>query len=53
VGLPPYQDFIPAIESDLNAKADAILQGFREQCEAAGLLPAIKKASGVIDETII
>lgn len=53
VGLPPYQDFIPAIESDLNAKADAILQGFREQCEGAGIEPTVKKVSGVIDEAII
>jgi nucleotide-binding universal stress UspA family protein len=53
VGLPPYQDFIPAIESDLNAKADEILQGFRLQCEKAGLAVQVKKATGIIDETII
>ena len=53
VGLPPYQDFIPAIESDLNAKADEILQEFRRQCEAAELPVQVKKATGVIDETII
>ena len=53
VGLPPYQDFIPAIESDLNAKADEILQAFLQQCEQAGLPAQVKKATGVIDETII
>jgi nucleotide-binding universal stress UspA family protein len=53
IGLPPYQDFLPAIESGLNAKADAILQDFRGQCEAAGVHPETKKVTGVIDETII
>lgn len=53
VGLPPYQEFLPAIESGLDAKADAILQEFRAQCEAAGLHPETVKVSGVIDETII
>ena len=53
IGLPPYQEFLPAIESGLDAKADAILQDFREQCEAAGVHPETKKVTGVIDETII
>jgi nucleotide-binding universal stress UspA family protein len=53
IGLPPYQEFLPAIESGLEAKADAILQDFRGQCEAAGLHPETKKVTGVIDETII
>lgn len=53
VGLPPYQEFLPAIESGLDAKADAILQDFRELCEAAGVHPETKKVKGVIDETII
>lgn len=53
IGLPPYQEFLPAIESGLDAKADAILQDFRTQCEAAGLHPETKKVTGVIDETII
>jgi len=53
VGLPPYQDFIPAIESDLNAKADEILHDFRLQCDKAGIAVQVKKATGVIDETII
>jgi nucleotide-binding universal stress UspA family protein len=53
VGLPPYQEFLPAIESGLEAKADAILQDFRGMCEAAGVHPETMKATGVIDETII
>jgi nucleotide-binding universal stress UspA family protein len=53
IGLPPYQEFLPAIESGLDAKADAILQDFRFQCEAAGVHPETKKVTGVIDETII
>jgi nucleotide-binding universal stress UspA family protein len=53
VGLPPYQEFLPAIESSLDTKADAILQEFRGQCEAAGLHPETVKVTGVIDETII
>jgi nucleotide-binding universal stress UspA family protein len=53
VGLPPYQDFVPAIESDLNAKADTILEEFRQQCEPAGLRPELQKVTGVIDEAII
>jgi len=53
IGLPPYQEFLPAIESSLDAKAEAILKEFREQCEAAGIHPETKKISGVIDETII
>ena len=53
VGLPPYQEFLPAIESGLDAKADAILQDFRGQCEAAGVHPETMKVTGVIDETII
>ncbi len=53
IGLPPYQEFLPAIESSLDAKAESILKEFREQCEAAGIHPETKKISGVIDETII
>jgi len=53
IGLPPYQEFLPAIESGLDAKADAILQDFRGQCEAAGVHPETKKITGVIDEAII
>ena len=53
VGIPPYQEFIPAIEGSLDAKAESILKDFREQCEREGLHPEVKKAVGVIDETII
>ena len=53
IGLPPYQEFLPAIESGLDAKADAILQDFRGQCDAAGVHPETVKVTGVIDETII
>jgi len=53
IGLPPYQELLPAIESGLDAKAEEILKEFRGQCEAAGLHPETKKVVGVIDETII
>jgi nucleotide-binding universal stress UspA family protein len=53
VGIPPYQEFLPAIESGLDAKAQSILKEFQEQCELAGLHPEVKKVVGVIDETII
>ncbi len=53
IGLPPYQEFLPAIESSLEAKAEAILKEFSEQCEAAGIHPDAKKITGVIDEVII
>jgi nucleotide-binding universal stress UspA family protein len=53
IGLPPYQELLPVIESGLDAKAEAILAEFRVQCEAAGIHPETKKVTGVIDETII
>ncbi len=53
VGLPSYQEFLPAIESGLDVKADAILQEFRDLCEAAGMHCETKKIKGVIDEVII
>jgi nucleotide-binding universal stress UspA family protein len=53
VGLPPYQELLPAIESDLEAKADSILKDFRKQCEAGGVHPETMKVTGIIDETII
>jgi nucleotide-binding universal stress UspA family protein len=53
IGLPPYQEFLPAIESSLDAKAESILKEFLDQCEAAGIHPDVKKITGVIDETII
>ncbi len=53
IGLPPYQELLPVIESGLDAKAEEILKEFRDQCEAAGIHPETKKVVGVIDETII
>jgi nucleotide-binding universal stress UspA family protein len=53
IGLSPYQEYLPAIESSLEAKADTILREFYDQCEAAGIHPETKKVSGVIAETII
>ena len=53
VGIPPYQDFLPAIESGLEAKAEEILRDFRAQCEAAGIHPETIRVTGVIDESII
>jgi len=53
IGLPPYQELLPVIESGLEAKAETILAEFRGQCEAAGLHPETKKVVGVIDETIV
>jgi nucleotide-binding universal stress UspA family protein len=53
VGLPPYQEFLPAVESGLEEKAEAILQDFRGQCEAAEVHPETIKVTGIIDETII
>lgn len=53
IGFPPYQEFLPAIENGLDVKAAAILEDFRTQCEAAGVHPETKKATGVIAETII
>lgn len=53
IGLPPYQELLPVIESGLEAKAEAILAEFRAQCEAAGLRPETKKVVGVIDQTIV
>jgi len=53
MGIPSYQEFLPAIESSLEAKAETILGAFREQCEAAGIHVQTKKVTGVIDESII
>ena len=53
IGLPPYQELLPVIESGLDAKAESILTKFREQCEAAGIRPETKKIVGVIEETIV
>lgn len=53
VGLPQYQEFLPILKDSLDEKAETILQAFKVRCEEAGLQPEIKKAVGVIDETII
>ncbi len=52
-GLPPYQEFLPMFQSGLEERADAVLLAFRTRCEQSGLQPEIKKAAGIIDETII
>lgn len=52
-GIPSYEEFIPAIENSLEARADSILQDFREKCLQKGIIPQIKKVSGIIDDTII
>jgi nucleotide-binding universal stress UspA family protein len=53
IGIPPSQEFLPVMEHTLEAKADAILESFRERCREAGLTPEVKKCLGLIDETII
>jgi nucleotide-binding universal stress UspA family protein len=53
MGLPLYQEFSDSLENDLEEKAEAILRAFRHRCQAAGLLPAIKKITGIIEERII
>jgi nucleotide-binding universal stress UspA family protein len=53
VGLPPYQEFLPMLQGSLDERAETILRAFKTKCEEAGLDPEIKKAVGVIDETII
>jgi nucleotide-binding universal stress UspA family protein len=44
---------MPLLESGLGRRADDILTAFKDQCERAGIHPEIKKAVGIIDETII
>jgi nucleotide-binding universal stress UspA family protein len=53
IGLPPYQEFLPAIQNGLDERAEAIMKAFSVRCEEAGVLSETKKALGVIDETII
>lgn len=53
MGLPLYQEFSDSIENDLDEKAETIVRAFRERCQAAGLLPEIKKITGIIEERII
>lgn len=53
MGLPLYQEFSDSIENDLDERAETIVRAFRAQCQAAGLLPKIKKITGIIEERII
>ncbi|MBN2514732.1 MAG: universal stress protein [Deltaproteobacteria bacterium] len=53
IDLSPYQEFTPLIESGLNERAESILHNFQERCEKAGLRPALKKVTGLVDESII
>lgn len=52
-GIPSYEEFIPAIENSLNARAETILQDFRKQCGEGGIHPQTKKITGIIDDAII
>jgi nucleotide-binding universal stress UspA family protein len=52
-GIPSYDEFIPAIESSLDARAEAILQDFKKQCEDEGVPSQSKKITGIIDDVII
>jgi len=52
-GIPSYEEFIPAIESSLHARAETIIQDFQKQCEERGILPQTKKITGIIDDVII
>jgi len=53
IGLPPYQEFLPAIKTELDKRANAILEAYCERCKAAGLHPEARKSTGIIDEMII
>ncbi len=53
IGIPSYEEFSPAIESSLDARADMILHDFQNQCETAQIHAKIKKITGIIDDTII
>jgi nucleotide-binding universal stress UspA family protein len=53
VSLSPYPEFLTIIEEGLNERADTILSDFRKQCETAGLLPEVKKVTGIIDDEIV
>jgi nucleotide-binding universal stress UspA family protein len=53
IGLPPYQDMLPILESSLVEKADSLLAAFSEKCKKACIQSEIKKAVGIIDKTII
>lgn len=53
IGLPPYQELLPAVETGLEERAEAILREFRERCAEGGVSCEAAKAVGVIDDTII
>jgi nucleotide-binding universal stress UspA family protein len=53
IGIPSYEEFSPAIENSLDARADTILHDFRKRCEAAQVPAKIKKIMGIIDDIII
>ena len=53
IGLPPYQEFLPAIRDGLEERAEAIMKAFKMRCEEAGLQSEAKKIIGIIDEAII
>jgi nucleotide-binding universal stress UspA family protein len=53
VSLSPYPEFLTVIEEGLNERADTILSDFRKQCETAGLLPEVRKVTGIIDDEIV
>lgn len=53
VGLPPYQEFLPVLQGGFDERAETVLQAFKTRCEQAGIHPEIKKAVGIIDQTII
>jgi nucleotide-binding universal stress UspA family protein len=53
VGLPPYQELLPAVEGGLEARAETILAAFQQRCGEAGVPATARKVMGVIDESII
>jgi len=53
MGVSACQDFVPMIEKGMNEKADEILTQFRERCDEAKVPVEVKKATGLVDETII
>jgi len=52
-GLPAYYEFLPTIEDALERRADRILGEFEKLCRSAGVPFELKKARGIIDETIL
>jgi nucleotide-binding universal stress UspA family protein len=53
ISLSPFPEFLTAIEKGLDERADSILETFRRRCEGEGLIPRIKKVTGIIDEEIL